>query len=75
MTEPDFIIGTIGAVSSFAAAVFWLWASLIEAPDNIDTFIGELQKIGRMNAYGAFAACIAAFCGVCAFGKSLWLAA
>lgn len=73
MTTLDFIIGCIGVVTSLAAAVFWLWASLIKVPDSIDTFIGELQRIGKKNAYGAALACAAAICAVYAFSRSIGL--
>jgi hypothetical protein len=56
------IVGGVGIVASVLAAAFWLWASLLKVPDNIDTFIPALQKIGRLNAYGALAASVAALC-------------
>lgn len=43
-----------------AAAAFWLWSALVVVPDNQDTFIDALQKIGRLNAIGAAGASIAA---------------
>lgn len=74
MTRIDFIVGVVGVLTSVGAAVFWLWSSLIEVPDNIDTFIGELQRIGRMNARGAMCACVAAICGTYAFARGLgWI--
>lgn len=50
---------------------FWLWASLIKVSTNIDTFIGVLQQIGRVNALGAASACGAAMCGVYTFARSI----
>ncbi|CAM2192882.1 conserved protein of unknown function [Paraburkholderia kururiensis] len=74
MTRIDFIVGVVGVLTSVGAAVFWLWSSLIEVPDNIDTFIGELQRIGRMNARGAMCACVGAICGAYAFARGLgWI--
>ncbi len=61
------IISGIGAALAAVAAGFWLWASLVAVPDNIDRFIGVLQKIGRLNAYGAAAASGAALCGLALF--------
>jgi hypothetical protein len=42
-------------------------ASLIEVPDNIDTIVGELQRIGRLNAWAAVAALVAALCAAYGF--------
>jgi flagellar biosynthesis/type III secretory pathway M-ring protein FliF/YscJ len=36
---------------------------------NIDTFIGELQRASRWNAYGALAASIAALCAAYTFAR------
>ena len=57
----------VGGLSSLTAAILWLYASMLNAPDNIDTFIGELQQISRLNSYAALAAGVAAFCGVLGF--------
>jgi hypothetical protein len=74
MTKADYIVGVVGGLSSLAAAALWLYASFLTVPDNIDTFIGELQRISQWNAYAAMAAGVAAFCGVYAFAKQLlWL--
>jgi hypothetical protein len=74
MARIDFIVGIIGVASTAGAAAFWLWSSLIEVPDNIDTFIGELQRIGQVNSWAAMCACVAALCGTYAFVRSLgWL--
>jgi hypothetical protein len=40
----------------------WFWASLLKVPNNQDRFIDVLPKIGRLNAYAAFAASVAAAC-------------
>jgi hypothetical protein len=44
---------------------------LLEVPNNIDTFIDALQKISRVNAWGAFAASIAAACAAVTWLASL----
>ncbi|MFT9640138.1 hypothetical protein ACMZ49_22925, partial [Alcaligenes phenolicus] len=67
----DIAVGIVGAVASLGAAVFWLWSALIQVPNNIDTFIGELQRIGRMNGRGAICACVAAACASYAFLRSI----
>ncbi|MFY9958397.1 hypothetical protein [Bradyrhizobium sp.] len=46
MTLLDKIVSSVGLLSSLVAAVFWLWASLVKVPDNIDTFVHKLQRIG-----------------------------
>ncbi len=67
MKYVDLAIGGIGIVAASLAAYWWLKASLVEVPDNLDTFIGELQRAARLNAYGAAAACAAAVCAVYTF--------
>lgn len=64
MHEIVSLVTGLGAFAALLAAIFWLWASLIQVPDNIDTFISVLQRIGRMNAYGALAASVGAICGL-----------
>jgi hypothetical protein len=65
------IIGGIGVVATALAAALWFWASLLEVPDNIDTFIGALQTISRVNAWGAFAASMAAACAAITWLSSM----
>jgi hypothetical protein len=67
----DTIIGSLGALSGFTAAVLWWYASRLEVPDNIDTFIGELRRISRWNSYAAIATGVAALCVAITFGKQL----
>ena len=67
----NIIVGVLGVLSTFAAGAFWLWASLIPVPDNLDTFIGDLQRISQINAYGAGCACVAALCGAYTFARTL----
>jgi hypothetical protein len=57
----DKAIALLGAASLLAAGL-WLWGSLIDVPNNIDTIVGELQRIGRVNAWAARAAVLAALC-------------
>jgi hypothetical protein len=71
MSPIDKIVTAVGMVTSLAAAGFWLWGSAIEIPDNIDTIVGELQRIGRLNAWAALAALIAALCAAYAFWRQL----
>lgn len=71
MTPVDKVIAIVGLVASLGAAGFWLWASIIEIPDNIDTIVGELQRVGRLNAWAALAALVAAVCAAYAFWRAL----
>jgi hypothetical protein len=67
-------VASVGVISSLAAAVLWFYASYVEVPDNIDTFIGELQRISRWNARAAVAAGIAALCAAFTFARQMhWL--
>ncbi len=59
-----FVVGTMGSIAAIAAAIFWLWGSRIHVPNDIDNFIGVLQRVSRLNAYGAIAASLAAICGL-----------
>ncbi len=67
----DKMIAVVGIAASLLAAGLWLWASLITVPDNIDTIVAELQRIGRINAGAAGAAVVAALCAAYSFWRSL----
>jgi hypothetical protein len=71
MNPIDKIVTAVGLAASLAAAGFWLWGSIIEVPDNIDTIVGELQRIGRLNAWAALAALVAALCAAYAFWRQM----
>ena len=62
METLDTVIKGFAVLAAIAAAGCWLYASLIPVPDNIDTFIAELQRISRWNAYAAGTAAIGAMC-------------
>jgi hypothetical protein len=66
-----YIVAWIGTIASLLAAVFWLYSSLIEVPDNIDTIARELQRISRWGSYAALAACVAALCASYGFVRSI----
>ena len=65
------VVSGLGVVASVLAASLWLWASLIPVPDNIDTFIGALQRASRLNAYGASAAAVFALCAAFLFARQI----
>ena len=66
----DYAVAVVGVIASLTAAVLWFWGSLIPVPDNVDTFIAELQRIGRLNGWGAVAASIAAVCAAYALWRT-----
>ena len=49
----------------------WLSGSLINVPNNIDTVVGELQRIGKVNAWAAEAALVAAVCAAYTFWRQI----
>ena len=63
-------VGVIGVVASIVAAGCWLRGSLIKVPDNVDTIVGELQRIGWWNAIAAWAAVIASLCAAYVFVRT-----
>ena len=58
------ILKFVVLAGGITAAVFWLWASLVSVPDNLDTFIAELQWISRLNAFGAASASVASLAAI-----------
>ena len=65
------IVSGLGALAGIVAAGFWFGASLVPVPDNVDTFIGVLQRASRLNAYAASAAFVAALCVTYLFARQL----
>jgi hypothetical protein len=62
MTIHIFFRGIL-ALAALLAAGFWLRSALIEVPDNIDTIVAELQRVGRWNSMAAGASCATALLG------------
>ena len=58
------ITAALGALASLTAASFWISSSMINIPNNLDTFIEALQLASRLSGYAALAAAAAAFCGL-----------
>jgi hypothetical protein len=71
MNTIDKAIGVIGVLSSILAAAFWLRSALIDVPNNLDTIVGELQRIGWWNSAAAQAAVVASLCAAWLFVKQL----
>lgn len=67
----DRVTALFGVTFSLLAAGLWLWASLLDVPDNLDTIVGELQRMGRINAGAAGAAVVAALCAAFGFWRSI----
>ena len=57
------IVRVIVAVAAMTAAILWFNSARIEVPDNIDTIVQELQRIGYWNGWAARCSCFAAFLG------------
>ena len=68
----DIFVSGIGALAALVAAGFWISASLVNVPDNIDTFIAALQRASRRSSYAAFSAAVAAICGAILFAQQVW---
>ncbi len=64
-------VSGLGVMASVVAAFFWLWASLVTVPDNIDTFIAALQRASYLNSFAAGAASVAALCATVLFARQL----
>jgi hypothetical protein len=47
-------------VATIAAAALWFISARIKVPNNIDTMVGELQRMGYWNGWASAASCIAA---------------
>ena len=62
-----------GCFIGVLAAYWWLRASLVKVPDNIDTIVAALQRASRLNAYGAGAAVVAALCAAFLFARQMGL--
>ena len=53
------IVGTVGSIAAILAAGFWLRASRVHVPDDIDNIINiisALQSASQLNSYAAKAA-------------------
>jgi hypothetical protein len=56
-------IRVLTAIAALIAAGLWLRSALIDVPDNIDTIVGELQRVGWWNSKAALASRAAALLG------------
>lgn len=66
------VINLVGTIAGVLAAGFWLYSATIDVPNDIDTIVGQLQRIGRWNSYAAMAAVVAAVCASAVFARSLF---
>ena len=63
-----YFANVIGTIAALIAAACWLYSARIEVPNNIDTIVGELQRISEWSGWAAVASGLAAiFLGVGAF--------
>ena len=51
------------ALMALIAAILWFISARIEVPDNIDTIVRRLQRIGFWNGWASVFSCIAALFG------------
>ena len=51
------------ALMALIAAILWFISARIEVPDNIDTIVRGLQRIGFWNGWASVFSCIAALFG------------
>jgi hypothetical protein len=57
-------VRVLTVVAGLVAAALWLRSASIDVPNDIDTIVGELQRIGRWNSMAAYASCAAALFAV-----------
>ena len=51
--EVVLVLKAVVVVGGLIAAAFWLSSARVTVPDNQDTFIAALQRIGKLNSIGA----------------------
>ena len=66
------VFGCLAAVLWLLSAVFWALSASIKICDNMDAFISDLHRAGRLNAWAAATACAAALAScIIAIGEVL----
>ncbi len=74
MNLVDLIVGIVGITAFVVSTSLWIYASRIDVSDNIDAFIGELQRSAKWNARAALATGIAVACAAWEFIRGMgWL--
>ena len=58
--EVVLVLKAVVVVGGLIAAAFWLSSARVTVPNNQDTFIAALQRIGKLNSIGAAGASAAA---------------
>jgi hypothetical protein len=58
--EVVLVLEAVVVVGGLIAAAFWLASANVTVPDNQDSFIAALQRIGKLNSTGAAGASAAA---------------
>jgi hypothetical protein len=59
----DTVARVVLALMALIAAILWFVSARIEVPDNIDTIVRRLQRIGFWNGWASVFSCIAALFG------------
>jgi hypothetical protein len=58
--EVVLVLEVVVVVGGLIAAAFWLASAYVTVPDNPNSFIAPLQRIGKLNSIGAAGASAAA---------------
>jgi hypothetical protein len=58
--EVALVLEAVVVVGGLIAAAFWLASANVTVPDDRDSFIAALQRIGKLNSIGAAGASAAA---------------
>jgi hypothetical protein len=58
--EGVLLLKAVALLGGLIAAAFWLAAAQVTVPDDQDSFIAALQRIGKLNSIGAAGASAAA---------------
>ena len=68
--EVVLVLKLVVVVGGLIAAAFWLSSARVTVPDNQDTFIAALQRIGKLNSIGAAGASAAAIAALVLWAMS-----
>ena len=68
--EVVLVLKAVVVVGGLIAAAFWLASAHVTVPDNQDSFIAALQRIGKLNSIGAAGASAAAIAALVLWATS-----
>lgn len=58
------MIETVRLIAAGLATAFFLWAALSPQREDMDRFMDDLKRVGRLNSIGAFFAAVVFACEV-----------